>query len=170
MNDIKKKLTQNENIFFNDLSLYIDKEIYFYGSIQRADYIRGKSDIDVCVFTDNDSSTLQQLCNFLNVKRSEFIKVLYKINNTMINGHKIKHKDEIKKINVEISVYNNKYKNAVLYDHENYSCQPFYTITVLIILKFLYYILGIIPEDVYKKLKQFLINPSSELRFIAVDN
>lgn len=170
MDDIKKKLTQNEEIFFNNLSLYIDKEVYFYGSIQRPDYVNGKSDIDVDIFTDNESSTIQKLCNFLNVKRSIFTKIVYKINNTMINGYKMKYKDEIKKINIEISVYNEKYKNIVLYDHKNYSCLPFYTITFLIILKFLYYTLGIIPEDLYKKFKQFLINPSSELRFIAVDN
>jgi hypothetical protein len=170
MDDIKKKLTQNEEIFFNNLSLYIDKEVYFYGSIQRPDYVNGKSDIDVDIFTDNESSTIQKLCNFLNVKRSIFTKIVYKINNTMINGYKMKYKDEIKKINIEISVYNEKYKNIVLYDHKNYSYLPFYTIIVLIILKFLYYTLGIIPKDLYKKFKQFLINPSSELRFIAVDN
>ncbi len=170
MDVIKKKLTQNEEIFFDNLSLYIDKEIYFYGSIQREDYIRGKSDIDIDIFTDNESSTIQKLCNFLNEKRSNFTKILYKINNTMINGYKIKYKDEIKNINVELSLYNDKYKNIILYDHKNYSCLPFYIITILIVLKFFYYTLGIIPKNTYQKLKQLLINPSSEIRFISVDN
>lgn len=170
MNDIKKKLTQNEDIFFDNLSLYVDKEIYFYGSIQRPDYVKGKSDIDADIFTDNESSTIQQLCTFLNVKRSSFAKIVYKIDNTMINGYKIKYKDEIKNINVEISIYNDKFKNIVLYDHKNYSCLSFYVITALIILKFFHYTLGIIPESNYRKLKQFLINPSGEIRFISVDN
>ena len=88
----------------------------------------------------------------------------------MVHGYKIKYKDTIKKINVELSVYNDKYKNLVLYDHENYSCLQFHIILSLMIIKLLFYILGIIPEDVYKKLKSFLINPTSEIRFIALDN
>ena len=61
MDDIKNNLTQNEEVFFENLSLYIDKEIYFYGSIWRHDYIKGKSDIDIDIFTDNESSTIQKL-------------------------------------------------------------------------------------------------------------
>ena len=170
MDVIKNKLTQTETIFFDNLSLYIDKEVYFYGSIQRLDYIKGKSDIDIDIFTDNESSTIQKLCNFLGVKRSAFNKTFYKINNIIINGFKIKYNDELNKINVEISVYNDKYKNIILYDHKNYSCLPFYIITVIIILKFLHYTLGILPETVYKKLKKLLINPNNDMRFISVDN
>lgn len=170
MNDIKKKLTQTEEVFFDNLSLYIDKEIYFYGSIQRPDYVRGKSDIDIDIFTDNEPSTIQQLCTFLNVKRSVFTKIVYKIDNNMINGYKMKYKDEIKNINIEISIYNDKFKNIVLYDHKNYSCLSFYIIAALIILKFFYYTLGIITDSTYRKLKQLLINPSGEIRFISVDN
>jgi len=170
MDVVKNKLTQNESLFFENLSLYIDKEVYFYGSIQRPDYIKGKSDIDVDIFTDNESSTIQKLCTFLDVKRSVFNKIVYKINNTMINGFKTKYKDESKKINVEISVYNDKYKNIVLYDHNNYSSLPFYVIIAIMILKFFHYTLGIMPDTIYRKLKQLLINPSNETRFISVDN
>lgn len=67
--EINNRLTQNEKIFFDNLSNYIDKKIYFYGSIQRPDYIKGKSDIDIDIFTDNESSTIQKLCNFLNKKK-----------------------------------------------------------------------------------------------------
>ncbi len=170
MDVIKNKLTQNETIFFDNLSLYIDKEVYFYGSIQRPDYIKGKSDIDVDIFTDNESSTIQKLCTFLDVKKSVFNKIVYKINNTMIYGFKTKFKDESKKINVEISVYNDKYKNIVLYDHNNYSCLPFHIIVAIMILKFFHYTLGLLPDEIYRKLKQLLINPSNETRFISVDN
>lgn len=170
MDVVKNRLTQNEEIFFESLSLYIDKEIYFYGSIQRPDYVKGKSDIDIDIFTDNESSTVEQLCNFLNVKKSEFRKIVYKINNVMIYGFKTKYTDETKKINVEISVYNDKYKNVVLYDHNNCRYLPFYITIALFIIKFFYYTLGIMPDKLYKRCKQFLMNPNDEMKFILMDN
>jgi hypothetical protein len=170
MEYIKSKLTLNENIFFENISQYIDKELYFYGSIQRSDYLKGKSDIDVDIFTENENSTIQKLCTFLNLKRSDFRKIIYKTNNTLIYGYKSKYKDEINKINVEISIYNEKYKSLVLYDHNNGNYLPFYITFLLFIIKILYYNLGIISDMFYKRCKQFLMNPNDELRFILVDN
>jgi hypothetical protein len=170
MDDIKNNLTQNEEVFFENLSLYIDKEIYFYGSIWRHDYIKGKSDIDIDIFTDNESSTIQKLCNFLNIKQSAFSKIVYKIDNTMIYGFKTKYKDEANKINVEISVYNDKYKNIVLYDHNNGRYLPFYITIVLIVIKFFYYTLGIMPDKFYKQCKKFLMNSDDKIKFIIMDN
>jgi hypothetical protein len=170
MDTIKNRLTQNEELFFNNLSLYIDKELYFYGSIQRPDYVKGKSDIDIDIFTDNESSTVQKLCSFLNLKKSEFKKAVYKINNYMVYGLKTKYKDEINHIDVEISVYNDKYKTLVLYDHNNCRYLPIYITVLLFIIKFLYYTLGIMPDRVYRRCKQFLMNPGDELKFIVVDN
>jgi len=168
--DINNRLTQNENIFFENLSKYIDKQVYFYGSIQRPDYVKGKSDIDVDIFTDNESSTIQKLCNFLNLKKSDFRKVFYKIDNTMVYGYKTKYNDEINKINIELSVYNDKYKTIVLSDHANCNYLPFYITISLFIIKFFYYTLGIMPNNVYKRLKRFLMNKNDELKFILVDN
>lgn len=170
MDVVKTRLTQNEEIFFESLSLYIDKEIYFYGSIQRPDYVKGKSDIDIDIFTDNESSTVEKLCSFLGIKKSEFRKIVYKINNVMIYGFKTKYTDETKKINVEISVYNDKYKNVVLYDHNNCRYLPFYITIALFIIKFFYYTLGIMPDKLYKRCKQFLMNPNDEMKFILMDN
>jgi len=167
---IKDKLTQNEQIFFENMSQYIDKELYFYGSIQRSDYIKGKSDIDVDIFTENENSIIQKLCNFLNVKKSDFRKIIYKTNNLLIYGYKTKYKDDVNKIDVEISVYNEKYQSLVLYDHNNGRYLPFYITIALFIIKNLYYNLGIISEISYKRCKQFLMNPNDELRFILVDS
>ena len=170
MEIIKDKLTQNEQIFFENMSQYIDKELYFYGSIQRSDYIKGKSDIDVDIFTENENSTIQKLCNFLNLKKSDFRKIIYKTNNLLIYGYKTKYKDEVNKIDVEISVYNEKYQSLVLYDHNNGNYLPFYVTIALFIIKTLYYNLGVITEKSYKRCKQFLMNPNDELRFILVDS
>jgi len=169
MNDIKNKLTQNEIIFFNNLSIYIDNEICPYGSILRVDYVKGKSDIDVDIFTDNEISTIQKLCTFLNVKKSDFVKIIYKINNKLINGYKIKYTNEPQKLNIEISVYNNKYKNIIGCHHNNHKYLSFYVTFILIVVKFLYYTMGIIPDNVYRKLKQLLINRNSEFNFISVE-
>lgn len=170
MDSYKTKFTKTEEIFFNNLSLYIEKEIFFYGSIQRPDYVKGKSDIDIDIFTDNESSTIHKLCTFLNVKKSEFRKIVYKINNDMIYGFKAKYKDPLKNINVEISIYNDKYKYIILYDHNNCRYLPFYTTFILMIIKCLYYNLGIMSDSMYRRSKQWLMNPSDEIRFILVDN
>ncbi len=170
MDIVKDRLTQNESVFFDNLSLYIDREIYFYGSIQRPDYVKGKSDIDIDIFTDNESSTIQKLCSFLNLKKSEFRKAVYKINNTMVYGFKSKYQDEVNNINIEISVYNDKYKTLVLYDHNNCRYLPLYVTISLFIIKFLYYTLGIMSDKVYRRCKQFLMNPGDELKFIVVDS
>lgn len=169
MDVVNNRLTENEKIFFDNLSLYIDEKIYFYGSVQRPDYVKGKSDIDIDIFTDNESSTIQKLCTFLNLKRSDFRKAVYKINNVMVYGHKTKYKDEINKINVEISLYNDKYKTLVLYDHNNCRYLPLYVTIALFIIKFLYYTLGILPDAAYRRCKQFLMNPGDELKFILLD-
>ena len=84
MDEVKNRLTNNETIFFENLSQFIDKELYFYGSIQRPDYVKGKSDIDIDIFTDNESSTIQKLSSFLDIKKYDFTKIVYKINNEMI--------------------------------------------------------------------------------------
>jgi hypothetical protein len=169
MDEIKKRLTINETIFFENLSKFIDKELYFYGSIQRPDYVKGKSDIDIDIFTDNESSTIHKLCIFLNLKKSDFKKAFYKIKNSVAYGYKTKYNDEVNNIKVEISVYNEKYKNIVLKDHENCRHLPFYITLALIIIKFLYYTLGIMPNKMYSRCKRFLMNTGDELKFISVD-
>lgn len=170
MEKINKRLTDKQKHFFNDLSIHINEPIYFYGSIYRTDYIPGKSDIDIDIFTDNESSTIQKLCNFLNIKKSQFRKSLNKIGSTVARGYKAKYKDDRNNIEVEISLYNNKYKNLVLEDHSKAKNMPLYISIILLIVKFCYYNLGILSEDVYKVLKLNLVNPGSEYKFILVDS
>jgi predicted nucleotidyltransferase len=61
METTKNKLSQEESVFFDKLKNYIDKPIYFYGSIQRDDYFPQLSDIDIDIFSDNINSTLKLL-------------------------------------------------------------------------------------------------------------
>lgn len=170
MDLINNRLTSNQKIFFDNLSRYIDKPLYFYGSIKRSDFIPGKSDIDIDIFTENETSTILLLCNYLNIKRSEVKKFVYKVNSVMVYGYKMKYKDIEKQIKTEISIYNVKYKNVILDDRECTEKLPFHIIIVLYIIKFMFYNLEIISKDTYKRCKRFLMNPGDELKFIKVDN
>ena len=60
METTKNKLPEDVQLFLNNLKQYLDKPIYFYGSIQRPDYMSG-SDLDVDIFTDNEISTIEKL-------------------------------------------------------------------------------------------------------------
>lgn len=170
MDIIDKRLTQNQRDILNKISIYIDKPTYIYGSINRSDYIPGKSDIDIDIFTENESSTINKLSNLLNINKTEFRKSVYKINSFMVYGYKTKYTDETNGINLEISIYNEKYKNIVLYDHNNGSFLPFYITFVLYIVKMLFYEYNLISKQFYKRCKRFLMNPGDELKFIEVDN
>jgi hypothetical protein len=170
MDLINKRLTYNQQQFFNSFSQYINQPLYFYGSIKRADFIPGKSDVDIDLFTENTSSTIQMVCNFLNVKRSDVKKFVYKINNKVVYGYKTKYEDDSIGVKMEISIYNIKYKQVILEDRKYGECLPFYIIFVLYIIKFLFYNLKIISKQTYKRCKRFLMNPGDELKFIEVDN
>ena len=60
MEKINNKLPDDVEKFFKSLSKYIEKPLYFYGSVQRSDYFPGSSDIDVDIFTDNVNSTISK--------------------------------------------------------------------------------------------------------------
>ena len=63
--------------FLDKLKDYLDTPLYYYGSVQRKDYVAGQSDIDVAIFTDNENSIISKMCHFLHVKRKEFKKNNY---------------------------------------------------------------------------------------------
>jgi hypothetical protein len=167
---LNKKLTENQKDFFNKLSVYMDTPIYFYGSINRSDYLPGKSDIDIDIFTDNESSTIHMLCNYLNLNKKVFRKSFYKIDSKIVYGYKGKYEDETNNIKIEISVFDNKYKSMVLQDQQRNSVLPLYITVILLIAKYLYYNLGIISKDMYRGIKQQLMNKGGEFKFILLDN
>ena len=107
-------LSNYEEIFFNKLRNYLNTKIYFFGSIQRDDYFPGKSDIDVEIFTTNESSTIIQLQNFLGVERSEIKRLYFLKNNELIFCNKVKYEEPENKLFVEICIINEKYKNKKL--------------------------------------------------------
>jgi hypothetical protein len=160
--------------FFFKLGNYLDTKIYYYGSIQRSDYFPNSSDIDVDIFTDNESSTISKLQNFLGVKSYKFKKFIYKLHksNKIVNGKKVKYHDPEHNFNTEISIYNEKYKTEILSEHNSKMILPFYVSILLIILKYFYYNLQILSKDNYKCCKRFIINymvEGEDVEFVTTD-
>ena len=176
METTKNKLTQEEQTFFNKLSNYLDTKLYFFGSIQRRDYLPNSSDIDVDIFTDNENSTITKMMNFLNVERKNFKKFVWKLNNfnnELAYGYKVMYKNKENKFSVEFSIYNEKYKHNILYEHNDKRDIPIYATVLLIILKFLFYTLHIIPSDWYVKSKKYILSTllfKKDDHFVVIDN
>ena len=165
---IQKKLTDNQRIFLNSLKNYIDDDIYLYGSINRIDYIPGKSDLDIDIFTDNENSLIHKLSSFLHLKKESFLKIVYRIDNKIINGFKTKYENIENNLIVEISIYNQKHKEIIMKQHNKANKLPYIILVLLYILKCFYYRLGIISPEIYSKMKHFLLHMTSERNFILL--
>lgn len=161
MNKIRNDFPQDVKKFFINLQNYLDTDLYFYGSVNRPDYVYGKSDIDIAIFTDNEYSTMTQLQHFLHVKRNAFDKVVWKLEGKMIYGYKIKcskHTDINETQNCEIAIYNNDFKQLLLNEMNKYNTIPFHIGILLFILKTLYYTFPILSKNTYADYKRFLFN------------
>lgn len=174
MDTTYNKLTKDEEIFFNNLKNYLDNQIIFFGSIQRNDYLKGYSDIDVVIFTDNVYSTNSKLLAYLEIPKSKIKKIVWKLQNgEIVSGYKIMYKNNEKHFSVEFSIYNEKYKKSILREHIYKSFNlPTYAVCLLYILKTLFYKLNIINKDIFKNIKQFILGPLIGLdydRFVTLD-
>ena len=159
METTKNEMPEYNKIFFNKLKNYLDTKIYFFGSVQRADYFPVGSDIDVAIFTDNIKSTITKLQVFLNTEPSNFKKFIWRLNydNSLVEGYKIMYKEPEHNFAVEISIYDEKYKEGILNEHNGKKDLPFYATFSLIIIKFLFYTLNIIPTEWYVYLKKYIL-------------
>ena len=156
MEKTKNEMPPYAKHFFFKLGNYLDTKIYYYGSIQRSDYFPESSDIDVDIFTDNESSIISKLKNFLGVKSYKFKKFVYKLHksNKIVYGVKVKYQDIEHNFSTEISIYPDKNKEDVLEEHNSKTDLPFYILYMLIVLKFFYYNLGFLSKDLYKFFKK----------------
>jgi hypothetical protein len=158
METTRNTLTPEQKRILDGLSDYLDTKLFYYGSIQRPDYVSGKSDIDVDIFTDNESSVISKLLHYLHLDKNKVKKVLWKVRNhsKLVNGYKIKYKSDY--LNAEFSIYSDQYKKYVLEEHNSKVDFPFYFTWILNILKFLYYELNILPKETFSYLKNKTIN------------
>ncbi len=155
------KLDENQELFFRNLRGYLDQPILFFGSIQRNDYFRGHSDIDIDLFSDNVYSLMTKLQTYLDIPKNKVKKVVWKLQNgKMVSGYKVMYRDYSKKIFVEFSIYDEKYKNNILEEHVYKSLyMPTYAVAMLVIIKTLYYKFNILDDDLYNVLKKYIMGP-----------
>lgn len=154
------KLPENTIHFFHELSEYLDTTLYFYGSVQRRDYFHGKSDIDVDIFTDNKEATMKQLQYFLHLSKSDFKKIVWRIqhSNKVAHGYKVMYKNPEENITAEFSIYDERMKLDILKVHGMKIIVPFYISWILIVLKTLYYNLNMMNKKTYRYLKMNTLN------------
>ena len=173
METTKNELPQQVKKFFNHLSNFLDTKLFYFGSVQRSDYLPGKSDIDVDIFTENEFSTMNKLQHFLNVDKSQFKKVVWLIKNKVVYGYKLKFIDKSIHLMAEFSIYNEKFKSLVLSEHLLKLDLPFYITTLLNILKILFYSQQLISGSYYSYLKRMLLSIGIGLpedKFLVLNN
>lgn len=169
METTKNVMPEYNNVFFDKLKIYLDTPVYFFGSVQRDDYFPNGSDIDVAIFTDNMKSTISKLQSFLNVNRRDFKEFVWRLNydNSLIKGYKIMYKEPARNFSAEISIYDEKYKEGVLIEHNGKRELPAYATCALIIIKYLFYSINIMPSEWYIYFKKLIL---SKLIFLKDDD
>jgi predicted nucleotidyltransferase len=157
MNNVRSDFPPNLKKFFYNLQEYLDEELYFYGSVNRSDYVHGKSDIDVAIFTDNEYSVISKLQHFLHVKREAFDKIIWKLYGKIIYGYKIKC-DKYVDSKCEIVIYNNDFKNILMEEMQASNKIPLFISILIYILKTFYYTIPILNEKIYSACKRYIFN------------
>jgi len=154
----RNKLSPEINTFFKKLKQYIDTKIYFFGSVQRLDYFPGKSDIDVNIFTDNVHTLNNKLQHYLHLKKTDIKKIMIFCVYTkkLVYGYKINYK--LNNTKIEFIIYNDKYKKYILKEDDKLINLPYYIAFLLVILKWVYYYLGIFSKKTYYKYKNTILN------------
>jgi len=174
METIRNNISPRTQHFFNKLSQYLDTKLYYFGSVQRADYFPQASDIDVDIFTDHEDATIVKIQHFLKISKKDFKRFVWRLNTNdrVVYGHKIMYKDPEGEFTAEFSIYNEKVKDWILKEHRLKTFLPFYATWVLLILKFLFYTLGIIPASLYIYVKKFTLSRLIGLKydeFVIID-
>jgi len=167
METVRNNLSAKTQHFFNRFSRYLDTQFYYFGSVQRADYFPQASDIDVDVFTDNENATIIKMQHFLKVPRKDFKRFVWRLNtnNRVVYGRKILYKDPEGEFTAEFSIYNEKVKDWILTEHRLKTFLPFYATCILVVLKFLFYTLGVIPATWYIYIKKFTLSTLIGLKY-----
>jgi len=165
------KLNTNTKELLDKLKSYLETSFYYYGSIQRIDFLENYSDVDIDIFTHNTDSTLNKLAHFFNLDKRDIKPVIYRTNvsDKIVKGFKVKYEYLKKNIQIELSIYNEKDKDIILTEHNNNSNIPFITCCMLLILKIAYYYLGIINIKYYIYLKKNIIHLFDKIRPDFID-
>jgi hypothetical protein len=173
METTKNELPKNVKEFFYHLSDYLDTKFLYFGSVQRSDYVPGKSDIDVDVFTENEYSLMAKMQHYLHVPKRDFKKVAWILDDVPVYGYKLKYENKKENIIAEFSIYNEKFKEIILNEHNSKHVLPFYIIIMLFVLKFFYYQLPLLDTKTFNSMKRFILNTllvnAHDTKFLVLD-
>jgi predicted nucleotidyltransferase len=159
METTKHPMSEKANHFFKELSRVLETKMIFFGSIQRGDYFPGESDIDVDLFVENVYSTMSKLESYLRIPKTKFKKFVWKLyNGRVAYGHKVMYKQPEDKFSVEFSIYDEKFKEDVLYEHRLKIHVPFYITWLLIAWKTLHYKWHVTSRETFKKWKKIILS------------
>ncbi len=161
MNFTNNRLSNKSNNILHGVEQYLDKPIFMYGSVQRYDYVLNRSDIDVDIFTDNETQTSVRLQHYLNIPKNRVSRIILKIDDsdTVITGTKMTYVAQNSESgSIEFMIFDCKYKTEVLNFHLSKCVIPMFATVILVILKFAYYRMRIIPIDYFKNIKNYVMN------------
>lgn len=171
LNDPNNKLTLQQRNYFTEMSYYIELPLYFIGSIARYDYIPGKSDIDLEVYSENEISTLFKLLHFLNINKNSVKLIYFTCNEISLLGYKLSCKhyfNEIDSLHFDIAIYTMDSKKILLPHRIRDIKIPMYSSVFLLIVKYMYYHGKIINKPLYSRLKRLNVlhvNPDKSRPF-----
>jgi hypothetical protein len=154
LNEIKDKLSNDQYLYFLELQEKLDLPLFFMGSITRMDYIKGKSDLDIEIFTDNVASTKEKLNYLFNYyeTQKENIIIIFKIKDVPFSGYKYTVNQA--GIQFDLTLYKKESQKTILYYRTREINVPFTISALLIIIKFLHYSLNIINNRNYYLIKK----------------
>ena len=156
MEKYKDKLDDYKYNFLLDLQTHLNQELIFFGSINRMDYFKNNSDIDLAIITDNTHSVLFKIQHYLNVDKTNIKKIYQQFNKkttNIVRGYKIKYKDVDRNFRFDLVVYDEKYRPFVLDNIYKHNTMPIVLSTLLYILKFLFYKLYLFPKSFFIQIK-----------------
>jgi hypothetical protein len=172
METVRNNLPQHIKSYFNKLSTYLDTQFYFFGSVQRLDYLENESDIDIAIFTNNMESMILKLQGFLNIDRSRIKRFVSKekIKDHLHHGYKVIYEGDDIDFTYEIVIYDYKFKKEMLDFYVNVNNIPMSASILLLALKYLKYYY-IISKSTYHKLKKqiFLLVIPNQCNLLVLD-
>jgi predicted nucleotidyltransferase len=172
METTRNNLPEHIKLYFDKLSTYLETKLYFFGSVQRLDYLKNESDIDIAIFTDNMEYMVLKLQGFLNVDRTRIKRFVSKevVKNHIHYGYKVIYEGDDIDITYEIVMYNLKNKSEMLDFYVNVNNIPIYSSIILLLLKYLRYY-NIISNKIYYQAKKkiFVLVIPNQCNLIVLD-
>jgi hypothetical protein len=101
---------------------------------------------------------MTKMQHYLHVSKKDFKKVAWIIKDTPTYGYKLKYENKKEGIDAEFSIYNEKFKDVILEEHNSKKVLPIHVTILLFIIKLFYYQIPILTKKTYIYLKRLILN------------